>query len=402
MEKFLNRINGFGKYQKFLLFLFGLISLLKAFTNHSVVFSTALPDLECRHQSENRTLTTEQPCQVWKNNSYDCQFSTEYYGNTIITEWKLACENFYLATFIHTAVMIGSVLSLFGGVISDRFGRKKALVLCCVLLAGTISISEILIQKLNFSVKTQYIIYLISQALVGAFSNATYVVAYVLIIEVTSIKKNTTVTVYGNITNVFGMLTLMVVAYLSRDWHMTNSFVAILSVVVLLLTIAFLPESPRFLIGKKKYEECFRVLERIANVNGRGDKMPNKDDFLKQVAYAYEGSTQGTQIVDKVVSDANIDFQEIQSLLSIKIKPKRVRTVSKTSSVYKSGMLELDVDELPPQADNNSVTFFLMNPISNLLKTALLVYVWMVLSMIYYGVTFGKKSNTIFQQIYSG
>ncbi len=392
MEKFLNRIDGFGKYQKFLLFLLGLISLLKAMTNHSVVFSTALPVLECRDLSDNRTLQAEQSCRVWKNSSYVCQFSTEYYGNTIITEWSLACENLYKASFIHTVFMIGSILSFFGGVISDKFGRKKALILSCVFLAGTISTSEIMIQKLNFSVNTQYIIYVISQAFVGAFSNAMYVVVYVLIIEITSVNKNTTVTVFANATNVLGMLTLMIVAYLTRDWHETNTFVAILSVIVLILTTAFLPESPRFLIGKKKYEECFKVLRRFAFVNGRSDKMPSKEDFLKQVAYAYEGS-QNNQIVDKIVSDANINFQEIQSLLSIKIKPKRVRTVSQTSSIHKSEMLEIDVDESLTQKNynNNSVIFFLMNPVSNLFKTIALVYVWIVLSMIYYGVTFGKK-----------
>ena len=96
----------------------------------------------------------------------------------------MACEDYYLTGFIHTAFMIGGILSFFGGMLSDHLGRKIACITLSVLLTGTIVISEILIQKINFSIRTQYIIYFISQLLVGIFSNAVYIVAYVLFIEI--------------------------------------------------------------------------------------------------------------------------------------------------------------------------------------------------------------------------
>ena len=63
------------------------------------------------------------------------------------------------------------------------------------------------------------------------------------------------------------MSLLPVIAWLLRDWRL----VVWVCVPLLALTFAgypFVPESPRFLLGKKRLEEATKILSKVAKVNG--------------------------------------------------------------------------------------------------------------------------------------
>ena len=138
----------------------------------------------------------------------------------------------------------------------------------------------------------------------------------------------------------------------------------------MLISIYFiLPESPSYLVANKKYEECYNVLKKIARVNGTTDHLFSKEKFLKQV----ESNNNNT--IDKHFDQLEeiTNFHEIQSLLNIK----------------KKIVDERESDE--QEAKNNaSIIYFLLNPIKNLWKTMLMCYVWISLTMIYFGVSLGK------------
>lgn len=159
MEQLLIRLNGFGKYQKFILFLISLIASLTAFTTYSSIFTIANPELSCSAKGENSSVINS--CEIWNslklnhslNEVYECKFSTEYYGNTIITEWGFECDKLYMGSFLQTMFMVGCLFTFIGGWFSDRYGRKFIVVNSAIVLNITILISELLLQKFDLSIE---------------------------------------------------------------------------------------------------------------------------------------------------------------------------------------------------------------------------------------------------------
>lgn len=199
----------------------------------------------------------------------------------------------------------------------------------------------------------------------------------ILLCEFTSVKYHTLVNTMNLYLYVVGELLMAVFYYFARDFHNVNIFVCVFSAVLLLLMLLLLPESPRFLIANKSYEECYKILKKISRVNGTTDQMFTRERFFKQIE-ANENGTVGH-------AKNEINFHEIQSLLSIRNK------------YYKSQVLdETEEKEMPFKSTNDleiiqnkSLFFFLMNPIKNLLMTLLMGLFWVFLSLVYYGFSYG-------------
>ena len=71
----------------------------------------------------------------------DCKggyaFDQSFWKSTIISEWGLVCDKAYLATLGKMVFFAGLAAGTFGaGLISDRYGRKAAIVLMAQLLFG--------------------------------------------------------------------------------------------------------------------------------------------------------------------------------------------------------------------------------------------------------------------------
>ena len=181
MELILTNLNGFGKYQKSILFLIGLVSMLCAFFNFAPVFTTAQPKLTCKYQA-NGTELPNNNCEAWRalqnnpelNSSYTCEFNSQFYGRTIVSEWGLYCDRLYLASSVTTLYMIGQIFSFIGGWIGDKFGRR---VICILSLAGvclSATISEVVISKFSLDWYTQYVVYSIGQFFLGFWSKLIF------------------------------------------------------------------------------------------------------------------------------------------------------------------------------------------------------------------------------------
>ena len=87
---------------------------------------------------------------------------------------------------------------------------------------------------------------------------------------------------------VFSMFKVFICLYFfvstSKDWvHMAYMALAMASY-SLITTIIFLPESPRFLDGCKKYGKATQVLEHIQRINGVRDyrfKLDEGDSYVR-------------------------------------------------------------------------------------------------------------------------
>ena len=53
----------------------------------------------------------------------------------------------------------------------------------------------------------------------------------------------------------------------SKDWQHMAYVAIVLAIFSFVVTYTFLPESPRFLVSKKRYDEAVEILENIKVIN---------------------------------------------------------------------------------------------------------------------------------------
>ncbi len=246
--------------------------------------------------------------------------------------------------------MVGSLVSFFMGYFSDKYGRKTICLIMAIIMCLTFTINEILqIKALGLSVDARYSIYFISQFSIGFTSYVLYVTSYVLLIEIITSKYNTIASNTNLYLYVFGELIALAVAYLFKDWHLIDWFLVAYSFLIVILVFFVLPESPRYLIAVNKHKEAYAILTKIARINRTLDKLKNENDFILDLNADVKNKSDD--------SDENLLKNSIQ---------KSIKT--------------------------NSPLQFLINPKFNLVITIIMAYVWIALSLVYYGVSLGILS----------
>ena len=205
----------------------------------------------------------------------------------------------------------------------------------------TFTLNEILqIDAFGFSIDAKYAVYFISQFSIGFTSYVLYITSYVLLLELTVSRYNTIVSNVNLYLYVFGEILALIVAYLSKNWHIIDWFMAAYSFVIVVLVVIILPESPRFLVANHKYKEAYNVLSKIAKLNGTSSKLISEKDFVAEM------TTNNEKIEEN----------------SLNIEEKK---------------------------GSNELFQFLLNPKLNLVITIILSYVWISVSLTFYGVSLG-------------
>ncbi len=344
-------------------------------TIFSTIFIAAKPKFLCddtTDPSPNKTYIVNS-CDIWSNitkiddngvyrfNStqysaqYSCRFDRTYYGETIITDWGLICERSVLAGLTQSIYIAGSFCAIFSGYIGDRYGRKKSTMIFLCLLSINVVLTEVLqLKQIPIRVNGRYIIYCISQFFVGLFVNCFYISSYVLLLELTTHRYHT---VFSNIKlyiYVFGELIGMAISYFAKDWHIINYTLAGFSVFVTVLLGVLLPESPRWLVSQKRYADAFAAVKTIDKYNGNVLKVNKLDDNVKddESFYACFG----------ILSQNQKDSLDIGK----KSESKKTTIMDMFRGIF--------------------------TPTQTLLKTVLVSFMWITVSLLYYGVSFGITS----------
>lgn len=207
--------------------------------------------------------------------------------------------------------------SLLVGYMSDRFGRRRVSLTLLALISITMSTSQLLISTIDISVPFKYTIYSISKFSLGILCVGLFSVTYVLLFEIVSHKHITLVSNLNVYLFVLGELIITVVSYVFQSWHVINWFIAAYSFTIFLIACYFLPESPRYLIVHKRYDELYVRLKYIARVNGSDryfDTMNENeviDNLLKNLNGKNDEDSNGGETVKN------------KSILSYIVKSKR-------------------------------------------------------------------------------
>uniref|UniRef100_A0A3Q3ILV8 Solute carrier family 22 member 6 n=1 Tax=Monopterus albus TaxID=43700 RepID=A0A3Q3ILV8_MONAL len=219
--------------------------------------------------SSNMTEITTVPCQ----NGWVYDDTT--FKSTLATEWDLVCDkrrlNRAMATIFFMGVMLGAAVS---GYLSDRFGRKRALL-----------VSYVTTTLFGFASAFSYnlTMFVVMRFFTGLGISGIMIISFALCIEWVDIKHRTVVGILLSLDWTVFLILLPLVAYFLNDWrHLTAAVTTPLFLAM--ISWWWLPESARWLISNGKVNSAHFYLSKCAKVNSREQFMVDiKPENLSKV-----------------------------------------------------------------------------------------------------------------------
>jgi MFS family permease len=196
---------------------------------------------------------------------------------------------------------------------------------------------------IGLSVDSQYVVYAISKFILGSASNGFFTVGYTLIMELTPARKSTLVSNFVLCMFVVGELVIGLVALLSKSWIIINWFIAGFALILLILFVLFLPESPKYLIDRRKNKELEIMMMQIARFNRK-------------------------------VFTISSDVKENNGEMKINGDDNEAKSIEKN-------------DE---SSEEKTILTLIFKTKGELKKIIFISFIWFSLSMTYYGVSLGK------------
>ncbi|XP_072932965.1 organic cation transporter protein-like [Epargyreus clarus] len=179
--------------------------------------------------------------------------------NSVVYDFDLGCQE-WLRALAGTLNSVGTLLVLpITGYISDRFGRRIALV---------ISIFNLALIGLIRAFSVNYPMYLVLQILQTTLGAGTFSSAYIFAAELVGPKYRVVTSATSTSMFAVGQVILGSVAWLIQPWR----YMIMALHIPCFLIISYywiLSESIRWLLSKKRFDEARIVLEKVAKVNGK-------------------------------------------------------------------------------------------------------------------------------------
>ncbi|PIN19426.1 Synaptic vesicle transporter SVOP and related transporters (major facilitator superfamily) [Handroanthus impetiginosus] len=187
-------------------------------------------------------------------------------GNTssTIAEWGLVCDRRFLAALPASVYFLGSLIgsAVFGRLADAFLGRKRSVLLSCLLTSATIFLT---------SLSPNIWVYSLLRFTNGFSRAGIGICCLVLSTEAVGRKWRGQVGQYGFFFFAAGFLSIPLIAYPTRaSWRNLYRIISFLPLVYsIFILIPFVSESPRWLLVRGRSEEALEVLKRYARINGK-------------------------------------------------------------------------------------------------------------------------------------
>ena len=262
IDGFLQVVGEYGKFQKILTVILGLMLFPFKFVIFILFFTSMEPEWRCVANSSrcllNGTFTSQDGlrCRMPKS-EWEYVQPKEY---SIIVAFDLACGNEWL---VHVATSIMFVGALFGAIFlgwySDHYGRKKLLYFCFVFVIMS-NFLTIFVPNICLFIGLRFV--------TGFMFSAVNTCYYVMLSETVGDRYRP---ISGSILWSLYAVALCILplkAYLFNSWkHLVVA--CSLPYLLLMTTYQFVPESFRWLRLKGRFKEAMEVFQRIAEWNGK-------------------------------------------------------------------------------------------------------------------------------------
>ncbi|XP_030412554.1 solute carrier family 22 member 3 [Gopherus evgoodei] len=180
--------------------------------------------------------------------------------STIVSEYNLVCANAWMLDLTQAVLNLGFLTGAFTlGYAADRYGRIRIYLYSCL---GVGLCGLVVAFAPNFS------IFLIFRFLQGVFGKGTWMTAYVIVTEIVGSDQRRIVGIVIQMFFTLGIMILPGIAYLIPTWQGIQLAITLPNFLFLLYYWA-VPESPRWLLTRKKGEKALNIMHTIAKHNGK-------------------------------------------------------------------------------------------------------------------------------------
>ncbi|XP_053566917.1 solute carrier family 22 member 3 [Bombina bombina] len=309
-DEVLKEAGEFGCYQKRVFILLCLTGITFAFSFVVIVFQGQLPDnYWCRnsevaevsklcgwssHEERNYTVpwlnaqrTEESHCNIYDLNwnsslsSISCvdPLSTfinlsqeqlplkscqdgwifDEHHSTIISQYNLVCSDSWKLDLTQAALNLGFLVgAVILGYAADRYGRKITYLICAfgAGLSGVIA-----------AIAPNFYVFVFFRFLQGFFGKGTWMTCYVIVTELVGSKQRRIVGIVVQMFFTLGVMIVPGIAYLIPTWQGIQLAISLPNF-LFLLYYWLIPESPRWLLMRKKKEKAMKIMTDIARHNG--------------------------------------------------------------------------------------------------------------------------------------
>lgn len=223
--------------------------------------------------------TGAHPDATWKTipcrNSWEFN-KTEFPYATIGSDLGWVCDKDSYQATGQSMFFVGSIIGGFLiGWVADRFGRLPAAVASNVIgaCAGTASVFT-----------NNFIQFAICRLIMGMSYDNCMIMAYLIVLEYTSPKYRTMITNLSfAVFFTSAAVALPWIALLCGNWK-TIGLVTSLTMMLSILTVLIIPESPRWLLSKGRVDDAVNKVLRIAEVNKKEIPQDIIQNFKHSVA----------------------------------------------------------------------------------------------------------------------
>nr|XP_045014735.1 solute carrier family 22 member 3 isoform X2 [Jaculus jaculus] len=180
--------------------------------------------------------------------------------STIVSEFDLVCVNAWMLDFTQAILNLGFLAGAFTlGYAADRYGRIVIYLISCF----GVGITGVAVAFApNFSV------FVIFRFLQGVFGKGAWMTCFVIVTEIVGSKQRRIVGIVIQIFFTLGIIILPGIAYFIPSWQGIQ-LATTLPNFLFLLYYWVVPESPRWLITRKKGDKALHILRQIAECNGK-------------------------------------------------------------------------------------------------------------------------------------
>ncbi|VDI73517.1 MFS transporter, putative metabolite transport protein [Mytilus galloprovincialis] len=270
-DALLQKIGGFGRYQKVLLVVLFFPAIFDAMQGFLPNFILAEHEHRCKIPNEQDSYernVTHHPvynvskCSVQYNGtSEECTewvYDQSIFTDSLISSLNIVCDEKEWREHLILAALLGMFFGNIGNnLMSDLYGRK--LTVCLDLIIYTIG-------SVPLPWTENRIALLFLRFLAGVGGVGYYQIAFILGTEQVSPQYRVAVNFLEHFIFTIGQFILCLVAYYLRDWH----YLAMACGLPFLVTIShwfFIYESPRWLLAKGRTTEALEILKKAAKMN---------------------------------------------------------------------------------------------------------------------------------------
>lgn len=263
IEDAMHMVGSFGRFQKILVLMAGLLVIPNTIPNMLMVFVAKESTWHCLPNATdcnkgNATLASNDPSRcTMQRASWEFTLPKKY---SIITEFDLICEKQIWVPVATSIYFVGlAISSAIFGRLADKMGRKKILFATTV---GTIVAETAIAASPNI-----YIIVGL-RLIAGIFKGGTTTQALVLASEYVDNKHRASVSMFILLCTVIAQILFGVIAYFVQNWRLLVLLTSA-PYLVLVLFYFFIPESIRWLVSQSRDEKAVVILKKIGRINGK-------------------------------------------------------------------------------------------------------------------------------------